>query len=82
MKNDNIEGNGGEMEEKYVAIILERVENQYAAIQEGLAILQDVPMRLDRIDDRLESLELDTNIIKLAVRDHSGDLAALKAKAA
>ena len=50
-------------------------------IREGVEALSGVPSRLDRIDQRLENLESDTQVVKVVLREHSADITELKAKA-
>lgn len=66
-------------DKNYIAVILEEVRGQYQAIQEGLDNLQGVPVKLDKIDNRLDNLESDMKIVKGVLREHSADIQELKA---
>ncbi len=62
--------------------LLEHVDGQYKAIQEGVDFLVEKVAghdnKLDSIDDRLKRVEVDLSIVKDAVKSHSRDIDDLK----
>jgi hypothetical protein len=64
----------------YEGILAEEVRDELKAILEGLTPLSYLPGKVDRIDERLERVESDVKIIKLAVRDQAADQNALLKK--
>lgn len=68
-------------------IILEEVRGQYAAIQENLDLLHDVPKRLGNLEDDMEIVKGDLTVIKTVVKEiseteqrHERDIQKLKTR--
>ena len=54
-------------------VILERIEDQLAAILEGQAAMAGVPAQIERLDNRVANVETDVKAIKAAVKDHTDE---------
>ncbi len=52
-------------------VLFEDINGKFDSISEGLVALQDVPQRLDRIENRLNSMEATLKIVAPTVKDHS-----------
>ncbi len=61
-------------------VLLEDVQGKISAVGEGVDALQGVPSRLDRIEDRLESLGVKMDVLVPTVKDHSGRITRLEDK--
>ena len=68
-------------DESRTQIMFEHLDGKLDTIQEGLDKLADVPVRLDRIEKQLVHVKSDVTVIKQVVREHSSDIAKLKAQA-
>ncbi len=56
-----------------IAIILEDVNDKFSAILEGQQAMAHLPRQVDEIDARLQRVESDVKVIKLAVKDQTKD---------
>jgi hypothetical protein len=66
----------------YVGALLEDINHKFDILVEGQASMAHVPRKLDDIDDRLKTVELDVKTIKLAVKDQGKDHKKLKRRVA
>lgn len=53
--------------------LLEDINHKFDAIMEGQQAMAHLPKKVDQIDDRLQRVESDVTVIKLAVKDQSKD---------
>lgn len=86
IKEETAELKGGlsevEEETRRNSVLLEEQGSILQGIHEGVQALQGVPARLDRIGERLESLEGDMTIVKSVIKEHSHDIIELKPRQA
>ena len=63
---------------RHIGLIQEQHTEILATIGEGIQNLQGLPKQLDVMNNRVTRLEIDMDIVKPMVKDHSSDIAKLK----
>ncbi len=66
------------MRKDHFEVILEDINSKLEAMAEGDQVVQKMAIQLNRVEERLGTIEFDIKSIKLVVSGHNHDIADLK----